>query len=275
MERLINNRLYRWLEWSNILPNSQFGFRCGRSCLDNLAILTSDIQANWYKNRNTCAIFLDIKGAYDSVLSDILVKQLQRLQIPAPFIQFVYNLVSCREVYYRFNEINCVRTAHKGLPQGCVLSPLLYSLYVLNLEESVYQQQGIKILQFADDVCLYTSNKSNIRAARDIELSIKSTTEWFDNLGLKLAPHKSQVCLFSRKYNRNDPVRYINMCGIRVEMVSKVNFLGLVLQDNLKWNSHVEKVCEKCTKATQLIKFLRTTWWGSGPPLLLNIYIKA
>lgn len=101
MERMVKNRLYRWLEKEHILPNSQHGFRNDRSCIDNLAILISDINLEWYERRDTCAVFLDIKGAFDNVLGDILIEKLIKIKVPIPMVKFIANLISEREVFYR------------------------------------------------------------------------------------------------------------------------------------------------------------------------------
>lgn len=272
MERLIKNRLYSWLENSHAFPNSQFGFRNNRSCIDNLAILTSSIHSNWYAGKDTCAIFLDIQGAFDNVLGEVLINKLAKLGVPNVFNMFIYNLISAREVHYKFNTIDQIRIVHKGLPQGYVLSTLLYSIYVADLEVFVYQQRGIRLLQFADDVCLFTSSIRTGCAINNLEICINSTVDWFNNVGLTIAPHKSQFCVFKRNVRRNNYQDHIDVQGTRVMSSPVVSFLGITLQDNLKWNSHISIIYERCLKALNIIKFLRTTWWGASPPLLLNIY---
>lgn len=109
LERLIFNRLYIWLETNNKLPNSQFGFRANRSCTDNLAILIANIHHKWNGNHLTGAIFVDIKGAFDNVLWDVLLDRLSAMGIPDSFLAFIYNLVSNRTVQFKFNDIDCIK----------------------------------------------------------------------------------------------------------------------------------------------------------------------
>lgn len=153
-------------------------------------------------NQDTCAMFIDVQGAYDNVLWDILIQKLIDLNIPRTYIIFIYNLVSNREVHYRFNEIDCVRTVNKGLPQGCVLSPTLYRIYVTELEKIVEEESNVRIVQFADDVCLYVANKSTKKSIKDLEVMTNVIANWFDELGLSIAPNKSQLCVFNRLYPR-------------------------------------------------------------------------
>lgn len=167
-EKLINNRLYWWIESSQALPLSQMGFRNKRSCADNLAILQSDIYNNWNANSNTYSLFLDVKGAYNNVLWDILIPKLTRLKLPVPMVRFIFNLISSREVHFKFMDVDIIRHTHKGLPQGCVLSPTLYSIYVADLEEFLQYNPNIKTLQYAD-VCLYISLSNRIDALAGLE----------------------------------------------------------------------------------------------------------
>lgn len=81
-ERLIYNRLMWWLEYHNILPNSQFGFRRNRSCIDNLSTLCAEINLAKLNNEYTSTVFLDIIGAFDNVLIDILVQKVKHLGLP-------------------------------------------------------------------------------------------------------------------------------------------------------------------------------------------------
>lgn len=175
LERMINNRIYKWLDRNHKLPNSQSGFRNKRSCLNNLLILTSDTLCKWHDDMNTGTIFLDIKGAYDNILNDILIGKLLKLGIQKSFVKFIHNLISDREVHFCFNEIDEIRSVNRGLPQGCVLSPILYSIYVSDLEDFLKKESpSIKVLQFADNICLYVSHRQTF-VSMDVLESTEST----------------------------------------------------------------------------------------------------
>lgn len=271
---MVKNRLYRWLENKDILPNNQYGFRNNRSCSDNLAILISDINLGWYNNKDTCAVFLDIKGAFDNVICDILIKKLIKIKVPTPIVRFIANLISRREVHYKFDDIDLVKIVNKGLPQGTVLSPLLYSVYVSELG-ILARNPNIRILQFADDVCFYTSHNDTQTALNAVEEITNSSVDWFAGLGLSVAPEKSQLCIFSRNRIKYNIPRNIEVKGTIIAACNKVRFLDLTLQDNLKWNNHVDEIINRCDKALNVIKFLRTTWYETDPLLLLTIHIRA
>lgn len=260
MEKIINDRIYHWIEENHYLPRSQFGFRANRSCLDNLAILSSDVLTNWHKSKITGAVFLDIQGVYDNVVCDIIIQKLKLINLPNLYTYFIYNLISRREVQFRYNEINSIKTLKKGLPQGSVLSPLLYSLYVSDLEDCIRDFPEIKYLQFADDICLYCSEKNAYLALNLLEEAVDVIADRLDEIGLKLAPHKSQLCIFRRFSPKNlANAEYIHIRNTTIKVNTSVKFLGVTLQSNLKWNKHFDNICSKCAKPLNVIKFLLST----------------
>ncbi|XP_015111524.1 uncharacterized protein LOC107037477 [Diachasma alloeum] len=154
-ESMIKNRLDWWIEHHEMINNSQTGFRKGVSCHNNLANLCFIINEALAHQQHALAAFLDVKGAFDNVNPQILLDKLAELgcsQKVAKFIQFL--------TYKRFiqtvNQEDQPRLVYKGVPQGGVLSPLLYSLYVSEITRDLPDK--VFVSQFADDVAVYTSD---------------------------------------------------------------------------------------------------------------------
>ncbi|KAJ8734711.1 hypothetical protein PYW08_013961 [Mythimna loreyi] len=97
-ENLVKNRLEWIIENRGILPESQFGFRKGKSTLDSVATLVTDIRVAFSQNQSVLAVFLDLESAYDSVLLNVLKKKLELLQIPEMLSRFIINLLSGRKI---------------------------------------------------------------------------------------------------------------------------------------------------------------------------------
>lgn len=170
MERMIGHRLTWWLESRDVFPRSQYGFRSNKSCIDNLALFFTDCFVAFLKDNVVVAAFLDVQSVYDNVLSDVLLRRLSRIGISTKIITFIYNLISFRRIFCQVGESDTNLSAFKGLPQGSVLSPILYNLYtsMLELENNCYPIN--KILQYADDICIYSvvpaSGRGNFKSRK-------------------------------------------------------------------------------------------------------------
>lgn len=273
VERLVLNRLNWWMESEDLLPISQFGFRKGKSCLDNLAILHTHLHREFEHNKNIATLFLDIQGAYDNVNCDILLAKLKSLGLTRLLLSFIFNIIHSRSVHLKFDYLDMQRTTFKGLPQDSVLSLLLYSIYVSDLEQLVATCQNIQILQFADDACLFSAHQDPQQAVEDLERGAMCISEWLTfQVGLDLAPSKSVLCLFSKKPSVRKQQWSIWLQDSLIHSQHFARFLDLTFQDNLKWNKQIDALVTSCLKPLKVIGFLRTTWWGADPSLLLLLY---
>lgn len=131
-EGLIKSRLQWWVEHENILPKNQAGFRKGKSCSDNLAYLTLQIDQALASKKEVLAAFLDVSEAFNNVLPDILINKLADIKCSEQLIKFVKFLTHERYIHTNI-ENNEIKKISKGVPQGGVLSPLLYLIYVANI----------------------------------------------------------------------------------------------------------------------------------------------
>lgn len=143
--------------------------------MHNLAIFYTDVTTSFKERKATSAIFLDIKSAYDNVLSDILLDRLSRMGFPPHTIAYIQNLTSVRQLNCCYDLIEERRWTYKGLSQGRVLSPLLYTLYIMDLDSSCLT--GCKILQYADDVVLYFSDYPVTAGLACVESSLESVSD--------------------------------------------------------------------------------------------------
>ena len=125
LEKMIHCRIVEWMEYYEKFPSSQFGFRKSKSCIDNLSLLHVEIIKASNRDAASPTVFLDIKSAYDNVLADVSIEKLKLVGFSSNLLAFVHNLVSARSLSFKFGDIEEVRWAHRGLPQGIVLSPSL------------------------------------------------------------------------------------------------------------------------------------------------------
>ena len=178
MERFILNRLYFWSDNEGILPESQFGFRKDRSCSDNLAILSAEFCLASAANKFTACLFLDISAAYDNVIPNILLHDMLQLSIPKRICIFVYNLTIKRKIFFRINgENKGLHILAKGLPQGCILSPILYMIYTIHIHKVI--DPGCKIPKYADDIALFVTSDDMEEGVQILQHSLNSISSFF------------------------------------------------------------------------------------------------
>lgn len=270
LEIIISDKLHHHLQHNNLWPENQYGFKKGGSTLHNLAILVTDIHIAFLKNECIEAIFLDIKRAYDNVDINILMPILQELKIPIKLLYFLKNLLSDRylSISEQYQEVPH-RIANLGLAQGSPLSPLLYNIYTSKLTEQM--ELGVKVLQYADDVIIYRRiAKLNLKEPT-FQNTITRCIEWFRKHNLEINPNKCHYMIFSKR-KQNTINQNINISGIRIQPSKTVKFLGLILDEHLRWDKHAEYIISKLGKTKRIFSFLAGRWWGAALPTLLTIY---
>ena len=269
LEHLIKNRLEWIIESRDLLPSFQFGFRKGFSTMDSVGVLVTDIRLSFSNNKSVVAAFLDISSAYDNVLLPKLRQKMQQLSIPAKMVQCICALIMSRSLVLRVQgEEFDTRITWKGLPQGSVLSPLLYNLYTMDIGSCL--NDNCHILQYADDLALYVSDSSIEDAASSLRLSLDSLDQWLSNHGLSLSAPKSSVVIFTRK-NRIPQVS-VDIQGHSIPVDPKVRFLGVLLDSKLTGSQHITYIVQKCERIIPILKVLTGVWWGAHPYTMKLIY---
>lgn len=144
----------------------------------------TDIQLCFSRNDYLGAIFLDIQGAYDSVNLHVLTRKLLELNIPKHIAFIITNILYNREIYVRGvnNENIGPRFVSVGLPQGSVLSPLLFNIYTADIHNI---DPTISIIQYADDFCIYSDNRKLDSCTHKLNKALKQLEIWFLITALK------------------------------------------------------------------------------------------
>lgn len=268
-EHLIKNRLEWLVESKGLLASSQFGFRKGYSTMDSLSIITSEIRLAFSKSESVIGVFLDVSAAYDSVLLPVLRLKLSQLGIPVRLSNFICNLLMCRTILIRDGDSFLPpRSIWRGLPQGSVLSPLLYSIYTRDLEQSVLS--FCKILQYADDLALFLPSRDLQLASNLLNSALMYLDVWLSEHGLSLSASKSSVVVFSRK--RIVPDVAIKLNNQVIPVFKEVKFLGVILDSKLSGIPHLNYIIKKCEKGLNVLRCLAGVWWGAHPFSLKLVY---
>ena len=189
LERCLNDKIMWWCENKGIFPKNFNGFRRGKSCSDCLAALQLDVLIAKERKELLGVLSLDLEGAYDKVNLEVLLKILRDLGFPSSITNFVYNLILDREVtgYFEGTAFKSAIT-NRGLPQGCILSPLLFNIYISNLIK--FLPHEVRMLGFADDIILLVRSKEASVITDKLISAIVPLNDWFTSVNLKIAFEK-------------------------------------------------------------------------------------
>ena len=268
-ERIIKNRIIWWMQENDKWPKSQFGFRKFYSTNDAILTLTTDIQIAFSNNESVLAAFLDIKGAYDSVQLDILSKKLKEISMPTKMIRLIHSLYKDRKIFlYTSDQIIGQQTSNIGLPQGTIMSPLLYVIFTKELEAVI--PENVKILQYADDICVYVKDKSIEKCTQLINEALINISKWMTLNGLDISYEKTNISIFTRSFI-NFP-SHITLNNIEIKHCTTNKFLGIHLDSRLTFKKHIREVTDKTEKSINILRMISSLRWGADPEISLLFY---
>lgn len=194
MERCLYHRLRWMLESSGVIPDTQFGFRNFKSCGDSLTIL-NQIYERFIKGMSTVSVFLDVMGAFDNVIPHILIKDLKRLGSLHIFVGlWAIWFHPDPTVLSMMVTFLCQSLLQEHLSR---VSPILFNIYVRESYRTIHPVT--RILQYADDVVIYATEKDINPTIQFINSSLENINKFLRNRGLEVSPSKSKWILFSRK----------------------------------------------------------------------------
>ena len=243
-EKIIHKRLYKYLTKFNLIYKYQFGFREGYSTMHALVELTDRIKDAIDKKLLTCGIFVDLSKAFDTVNHNILLDKLSHYGIRGNLHNLFSSYLSNRKQFVRVNNVNSdLKDITCGVPQGSVLGPLLFLLYINDLANCCPE---VFFRIFADDTGIFFHCKDITTLSSLAEKIIQNISRWFECNKLTLNASKTSYVIFrsSRYQNKNLP-NTLQCNNIIINRECQAKYLGVTLDEYLNYNEYVEDLCKK------------------------------
>lgn len=245
-EKVIHIQLYEHISNNNILNNYQSGFRPGYST--NTALLdVSDYLHDQRRLGNlTGAVYLDLKKAFDTVDPDILLQKLFAIGIQENEFQWFKNYFTDRTQTVTLNgSLSSNRPITCGVPQGSILGPLLFTIYINDLPTVTKHS---KVVLYADDTALFVSGKALHEIQSKLSDDLEAVSKWLAENRLTLNTKKTKSMIFGSPQilakNNNGNLK-IDIQGETLEQVQTFKYLGLWFDSLLNWKQHTDYLAKK------------------------------
>ena len=240
MEHIIHSQIIHHLDNNGILNNKQFGFRKKRSCESQL-ILTIDDLAKGLQNREQIdAILLDFSKAFDKVPHERLLLKLHHVGVRGTVLSWIRDFLTDRsQKVILEGKASKTSQVTSGVPQGTVLGPLLFLVYINDLPDCVTSE----IRLFADDALLYRPIHTG-EDATHLTKDLERLQDWERTWQMSFNPDKCEVLRITNKRTNIISQQY-SIHGAVLRTVNQAKYLGVTIKNNLDWKPHVNNICKK------------------------------
>ena len=278
LERLVFNRCIDYINKNTILNKKQFGFRPKHSTYMAITELVDKIVHAVEKNESTVGIFLDLSKAFDTINHEILLYKLEHYGFRGIVIDWFKSYLSNRKQFVRYQmKDSDHKTIKCGVPQGSILGPLLFILYVNDI---VNTTSLLELILFADDTTLLFSHSDIASKENTINNELQEICNWFKANKLSVNASKTNYMVLGTQnstskfgpLNQNDmsenlqsssssnagkvPLNII-LDDVSLDRVSSTKFLGVIIDENLTWKKHIDAISKTISRNAGMLTKLK------------------
>ena len=254
-EKIMHERLYNFLELHEILFQMQFGFRNGHSTDHALISLSERIKSTIDSNRVGCGIFIDLQKAFDTVNHNILLQKLDHYGIRGSSLQWFESYLTGRLQYVSINNhSSSLGKVTCGVPQGSVLGPLLFLIYINDLPNV---SKLLSFFLFADDTNIYFETENITKLQCKINKELLKVKSWLEVNKLVLNIQKTNYVVFHSPRKKLPEHILIKFGKNSVTRSRYVKFLGVLMDQHLSWKFHISELTKKLSRTSGIFSKIR------------------
>lgn len=290
LEKIVANKLTTYLDENNLIYKHQYGFQKKKSTIHPIFHLINEIVKNNNEKKYTIGVFCDLQKAFDCCSHRILLSKLSKLGINGTELLWFENYLKNRQQFvYVNNSRSEMKYIRKGVPQGSILGPLLFLIYINDLAQCT----SLFTLLFADDTSFLITGENLPEIVEKLNIELKKITYWFRTNELSLHPSKTKFMIFSKddsaidfnnigislNYNnddQNDPnlIDKLSYVNSRNE-VPAIKFLGVYLDPKLNFKYHIDMIYNKISRSLYAINAAKHIIGGKALQTLYNSLVHS
>jgi hypothetical protein len=254
LEKIIFNQIDQHFRTNNLYYSNQYGFRQNHSTEHATIELVDRITDDLDNGNIPLNIYIDLTKAFDTVDHNILLEKLHHYGIRNTPLSLMKSYLSNRYQYVEIDHIKSdSKLIHTGVPQGSVLGPLFFIIYLNDIHKS---SNIFHFLTYADDTTLYitinTLSISNSSIEENLNSELESVCQWLTLNSLSLNVSKTKFMVF-KKSNRQFTIPTLKIENQPIEYVETFSFLGLIIDSKLNWKAHINNIAKKISKANYIL----------------------
>lgn len=257
-EKVVLCRLREQVEVKNVLQSEQFGFRQGHSTTHQLHRVVETVTSGFNVAKYTGAVFLDVAKAFDRVWHAGLLHKMQKAGISRAMCRIIAAFLQRRNFRTKHEStLSQMRRIDSGVPQGSILSPILYAIYVSDMPCPA----GVELALYADDTAILAQARLQSSVSRKLSNALVEIQNWFEKWRISVNPEKSVAVYFcnNNRQHNTGPWIPLRMFDADIPWRSEAKYLGVTLDRKMTFSQHTTQAVAKAKKAIGAISCMVNT----------------